>query len=73
VKPVLAEALDGLQQRGVQFKSLQEQLDTSICGGKFVFHFIAAVAEFERSLIRERTKPGLAAARARGYEVAAGA
>src|SRR5690349_6433555 len=55
-----------LKDRGVNFKSLQEQLDTTTSGGKLVFHFFGAVAEFERDLIRERTMAGLAAARARG-------
>jgi DNA invertase Pin-like site-specific DNA recombinase len=45
---------------------LQEQLDTSTSGGKLVFHFFGALAEFERDLIRERTMAGLSAARARG-------
>jgi DNA invertase Pin-like site-specific DNA recombinase len=45
---------------------LQEQLDTTTAGGKLIFHLFAALAEFERDLIRERTQTGLAAARARG-------
>jgi DNA invertase Pin-like site-specific DNA recombinase len=52
----------------VHFRSLQEQLDTSTSGGKLVFHFFVALAEFERDLIRERTMAGLAAARARGRQ-----
>ena len=60
------EAVGELQERGVHFRSLQEQLDTSTSGGKLVFHFFGALAEFERDLIRERTMTGLAAARARG-------
>lgn len=51
---------------GVQFRSLQEQLDTGTSGGRLVFHLFGALAEFERDLIRERTMAGLAAARARG-------
>jgi DNA invertase Pin-like site-specific DNA recombinase len=50
----------------VHFRSVQEQLDTGTSGGKLVFHVFGALAEFERDLIRERTKAGLAAARARG-------
>ena len=46
--------------------SLQEAIDTTTPGGKLVFHVFAALAEFERDLIRERTTAGLAAARARG-------
>src|SRR5512142_358260 len=55
-----------LQQRGIGFKSLQEQLDTTTSGGKLVFHVFGALAEFERDVIRERTQAGLLAARARG-------
>jgi DNA invertase Pin-like site-specific DNA recombinase len=46
--------------------SLTEQIDTSTPGGKLIFHVFAALAEFERDLIRERTHAGLQAARARG-------
>lgn len=49
-----------------EFKSLQESLDTATPTGKLIFHVLGALAEFERSLIRERTKAGLAAARVRG-------
>jgi DNA invertase Pin-like site-specific DNA recombinase len=62
----LIETIGELEERGVHFKSLQEQLDTGTSGGKLVFHVFGALAEFERDLIRERTKAGLAAARARG-------
>jgi DNA invertase Pin-like site-specific DNA recombinase len=62
----LIETVRELQDRGVHFRSLQEQLDTSTSGGKLVFHVFGALAEFERDLIRERTMAGLAAARARG-------
>jgi DNA invertase Pin-like site-specific DNA recombinase len=55
-----------LEDRGVGFRSLTEAIDTSSSGGKLVFHVFAALAEFERDLIRERTRAGLAAARARG-------
>ena len=56
----------GLSDKGVGFKSLQECIDTTTSGGKLVFHIFGALAEFERSLIRERTNAGLKAARARG-------
>ncbi|HEY0780537.1 MAG TPA: recombinase family protein, partial [Gemmatirosa sp.] len=56
-------ALDAI---GVGFRSLTEAIDTTTTGGKLVFHIFGALAEFERDLIRERTKAGLAAARARG-------
>jgi DNA invertase Pin-like site-specific DNA recombinase len=52
----------------VGFRSLQEAIDTTTPGGKLVFHVFAALAEFERDLIRERTAAGLAAARARGRQ-----
>lgn len=55
-----------LRDRGVGFRSLTEQIDTTTPGGKLVFHVFGALAEFERDLIRERTTAGLAAARARG-------
>jgi DNA invertase Pin-like site-specific DNA recombinase len=62
----LIETVKELQERGVHFRSLQEQLDTGTSGGKLVFHVFGALAEFERDLVRERTMAGLAAARARG-------
>ena len=64
----LVETVQTLQEAGVGFKSLQENLDTTSSGGKLVFHFFAALAEFERDIIRERTQAGLAAARARGRQ-----
>jgi len=62
----LIELLKGLQERGIEFISLTEQIDTTTPGGKLIFHLMGALAEFERDLIRERTNAGLAAARARG-------
>ena len=62
----LIELMNSLQEEGVGFKSLTEQIDTTTSGGKLIFHVFAALAEFERDLIRERTRAGLAAARARG-------
>src|SRR3954447_7949462 len=62
----LIDTIRDLQQRGVGFRSLQEQIDTTTSGGKLVFHVFGALAEFERDLIRERTHAGLAAARVRG-------
>ncbi|MEW8472055.1 MAG: recombinase family protein [Candidatus Thiodiazotropha endolucinida] len=55
-----------LDERGVGFQSLTESIDTTSAGGKLVFHIFGALAEFEHTLIRERTMAGLAAARARG-------
>lgn len=57
---------DWLSQSGVALHSLTEQIDTSHPAGKLTFHLFAALAEFERNLIRERTMAGLQAARARG-------
>jgi DNA invertase Pin-like site-specific DNA recombinase len=64
----LVDTVTGLADRGVGFRSLQEAIDTTTPGGKLVFHVFAALAEFERDLIRERTSAGLAAARARGHQ-----
>jgi DNA invertase Pin-like site-specific DNA recombinase len=50
----------------VGFRSLRESIDTTTPGGRLIFHVFAALAEFERELLRERTLAGLAAARARG-------
>jgi DNA invertase Pin-like site-specific DNA recombinase len=55
-----------LNARGIGFRSLTEQIDTTTSGGKLIFHVFGALAEFERDVIRERTQAGLAAARARG-------
>ena len=64
--PALIATLADLEERGIGFRSLTEQLDTTTSGGKLIFHVFGALAEFERDLIRERTLAGLAAARARG-------
>ena len=55
----LVDVVAGLAARGVGFRSLQESIDTTTPGGKLVFHVFAALAEFERDLIRERTTAGL--------------
>ena len=62
----LIDQLSELQDRGIEFRSLQENIDTTTSGGRLVFHIFASLAEFERDLITERTNAGLAAARARG-------
>lgn len=64
--PHLLEVVDGLRERGIHFRSLTEGFDTSTPGGKMIFHVLGALAEMERALIQERTRAGLAAARARG-------
>jgi DNA invertase Pin-like site-specific DNA recombinase len=62
----LVEIIHGLEQRGVAFRSLTESIDTANASGKLIFHIFGALAEFEHSLILERTMAGLSAARARG-------
>lgn len=62
----LIETVNRLSENKVGFVSLQENINTQIPGGKLIFHVFGALAEFERELIRERTKAGLEAARARG-------
>ena len=62
----LIEQITALEKRGIGFKSLTEQVDTTTSGGKLIFHIFGALAEFERDIIRERTNAGLQAARARG-------
>src|ERR671939_1153496 len=62
----LIDTVTSLAAEGVGFKSLTEAIDTTTTGGKLVFHIFGALAEFEREIIRERTRAGLAAARARG-------
>ena len=62
----LIQTTTGLENRHVGFKSLEEGIDTTTSGGKLVFHIFGALAEFERSLTRERAHAGLKAARARG-------
>ena len=62
----LIETIEGLEQREIGFRSLTEAIDTTTSGGRLVFHIFASLAEFERTIIRERTRAGLEAARSRG-------
>jgi DNA invertase Pin-like site-specific DNA recombinase len=62
----LIETLHLLNKKGVEFVSLSDNIDTSTAAGKAMFGMMAVFAEFERSIIRERTVAGLEAARARG-------
>lgn len=62
----LVELIAELQSMGFEFASLTDGIDTSTPAGRFFFHVMAALAEMERDLIRERTKAGLVAAKARG-------
>jgi DNA invertase Pin-like site-specific DNA recombinase len=64
----LIETMSALDERGIGFQSLTENIDTTTSTGKLVFHIFGALAEFERNLIRDRTQAGLAAARARGRQ-----
>jgi hypothetical protein len=59
----LIETIEKLRLKNIGFRSLTEALDTTTAQGRLVFHMFGALAEFERSLIRERTQAGLAAAR----------
>ena len=62
----LISVVTHIHRKEMSFKSLSENLDTSTSSGRLTFHLFGALAEFERDLIRERTKAGLEAARARG-------
>src|SRR5256714_2255054 len=62
----LIETITNLNKRKIGFKSLTESIDTTTSNGRLIFNIFASLAEFERDLIRERTKAGLQAARARG-------
>lgn len=64
--PDLVQIVAELEKSGIGFESLTEKIETGSAAGKLVFHVFAALSEFERNLIRERTQAGLAAARARG-------
>jgi len=62
----LIETVEALEEKGIGFRSLTEHIDTTTSGGRLIFHIFGALAEFERSIIRDRTVAGLDAARARG-------
>ena len=62
----LMEVVGSPRAKGVGLRSLTESLDSTTAGGQLVFHIFAALADFERELIRERTRAGLEAARSRG-------
>lgn len=65
----LVEVLKVIENKGAGFVSLNEAIDTTSASGRLVFHMMAALAEFERALIVERTQAGLAAAKARGAKL----
>jgi DNA invertase Pin-like site-specific DNA recombinase len=62
----LIETVELLDEKSVGFRSLTESIDTTTSGGRLIFHIFGALAEFERTIIQDRTKAGLDAARARG-------
>lgn len=62
----LVKIVNELEAKNIGFESITEKIDTSTPTGRFVFHLFAALAEFERNIIRERTMAGMKAARARG-------
>jgi len=65
----LIEIVTLLNERGIELRSIKENIDTTTSTGKLMFHIIGAMAEFERDVIQERTLAGLDAARARGKKV----
>ncbi|AYM84035.1 recombinase family protein [Agrobacterium tumefaciens] len=65
----LVNLVEDLGERGIEFRSLSESIDTSSSGGRLIFHVMAALAEFERSLISERTRAGMWAAKERGQHL----
>ncbi len=62
----LVAFVEGVQERGIEFKSITDNIDTTTPSGRFFFHMMAALAQMERELIAERTRAGLEAARKRG-------
>jgi DNA invertase Pin-like site-specific DNA recombinase len=67
----LMDKLEDLNKRGIGFRSLNEGIDTSTAIGRFAFHMLGALAQFERDLTVERTRDGMAAARRRGVRLGA--
>jgi DNA invertase Pin-like site-specific DNA recombinase len=67
--PHLIATIDELGRRGCNFRSITEAIDTTTAGGTLILHIMGALAQFERTLIVERTKAGLAAARRRGVHL----
>src|SRR5208283_4721129 len=62
----LVDLVNKLHQNGTHFKSITDNVDTSTPSGRFFFHIMASLAQMERELVAERTRAGLAAARAQG-------
>lgn len=64
----LVSRIEEMEARGVKFRSLTEGIDTATPAGRLIMHVIGSIAQFERDLIRERTRAGMAAKRARGHQ-----
>jgi DNA invertase Pin-like site-specific DNA recombinase len=64
--PHLIETVTSLARRGVEFRPITEAIDTTTPGGRLIFHLFGALGQFERDLIQERARAGLASAAARG-------
>ena len=62
----LIDLVNGLHKKDIHFKSITDNIDTSTTSGRFFFHVMASLAQMERELVAERTKAGLAAAKAQG-------
>ena len=62
----LVNIVNNWRERGVEFVSLKENIDTTTPQGRLFFHMVCAMAEYEREMIKERTQAGIEAARARG-------
>jgi len=67
--PFLCDLIQQLGNQGAGFHSITDGIDTSTSGGTLIFHVMGAMAQFERSLIIERTKAGMAAAKKRGVHI----
>lgn len=67
----LIQRMETFQERGIKFKSLNESIDTSTASGALIFHVLAALAEFERNITRERITAGMKSAKDRGSKVGA--
>lgn len=65
----LLRIIERIEEKGAQFRSLTESLDTTTPAGRMLFHMVGAFAEFERELIRERTRAGMEAAVRRGVKL----
>lgn len=65
----LVDFINDLESKGIHFASLSESIDTTTSNGRLFFHMMAALSEFERSLLSERTKAGLETVRARGQRL----